>query len=166
MKIQKKQKYCYVYFEQRLPHYLVILDDRYIINMRKLFTLLIGITLLSGCASTTDPVLGNPTPEEIASGIQKLDADTFKEGISRRRIQLVDVRTPEEYEAGHIKKATNIDFLADNFEKEIQKVNKDRPVFIYCRSGGRSGRAAELMKKLGFKKVYDLRGGYLSWVEE
>ncbi len=85
---------------------------------------------------------------------------------SLNRISVPRKETPEKYEAGHFVKATNIDFPADNFEKEIQKVNKDRPVFIYCRSGGRSGRAAELMKKLGFKKVYDLRGGYLSWVEE
>ncbi|NNK69770.1 MAG: rhodanese-like domain-containing protein, partial [Flavobacteriaceae bacterium] len=103
---------------------------------------------------------------ELASGIQLLDKNTFEDAISRRRIQLVDVRTPEEYEAGHIEKATNIDFLADNFEQNIQEINKDRPVFIYCRSGGRSGQAAELMKKLGFKKIYDLRGGYLSWSEQ
>lgn len=131
--------------------------------MKYLLIIAMGFGLLTGCASTVDPVLGNPTPEEIASGIQLLQVETFKEGISRRRVQLVDVRTPEEYKGGHIEKATNIDFLADNFEQEIQKVNKDRPVFIYCRSGGRSGQAAELMKKLGFKKIYDLQGGYLKW---
>ncbi len=134
--------------------------------MRRILIFIFVLGLLSGCKSTADLVIGNPTPEELASGIQLLDKNTFEDAISRRRIQLVDVRTPEEYEAGHIEKATNIDFLADNLEQNIQEINKDRPVFIYCRSGGRSGQAAELMKKLGFKKIYDLRGGYLSWSEQ
>ena len=120
-------------------------------------------SLLISCGSTVDPVIGNPTPEEIASGIQKLDVPTFKDAIDNRRIQLIDVRTPEEYEAGHIEKAINVDFLADDFETAIQKVKMNRPVFIYCRSGGRSGQAAQVMSKLGFKKVYDLKGGYLEW---
>ena len=131
--------------------------------MRFILIFILSISLLSGCASAADPVLGNPTPEEIATGIQLLDVPTFSEGIDRRRVQLVDVRTPEEYDAGHIEKAVNIDFLAEGFENAIQEIDKDRPVFIYCRSGGRSGQAARLMKELGFKKVYDLKGGFLNW---
>ncbi|MBT8229455.1 MAG: rhodanese-like domain-containing protein, partial [Bacteroidia bacterium] len=109
--------------------------------MRYILILLLAVGLMGSCKSASERVIGNPTPEELASGIQLLDKNTFEDAISRRRIQLVDVRTPEEYEAGHIEKATNIDFLADNFEQNIQEINKDRPVFIYCRSGGRSGQA-------------------------
>ena len=134
--------------------------------MRSFQIIILFCFLIAGCKSASEPVLGNPTPEEIASGIQLLDVPTFTEGISRKRVQLVDVRTPEEYDAGHIEKAVNIDFLAEDFEDAIQKIDKDRPVFIYCRSGGRSGRASKLMKELGFKKVYDLEGGYLNWSDQ
>lgn len=77
--------------------------------------------------------------------------------------QLIDVRTPDEFNGGHLKGAVNIDFNADNFEAEIAKADKSKPVFVYCLSGGRSGKAAELMSKQGFKEVYDMKGGMLAW---
>lgn len=79
---------------------------------------------------------------------------------------LLDVRTKEEYEEGHIPGAKNIDFLSDDFLIQVEQLPKDQSVYIYCRSGNRSARAADLMRKAGFRQLYDLQGGYLKWEEE
>jgi len=78
-------------------------------------------------------------------------------------IQLVDVRTPKEYTEGHIKDAKNINFYDDNFIDQISKLDKDKEIYIYCRSGGRSGKAAKQLEAAGFTKVYDLQGGFKNW---
>ena len=82
------------------------------------------------------------------------------------QLQLVDVRTDEECKEGMIRKALNIDVTSANFEeKAITLLKKDIPVYIYCRSGGRSIIAAEMLAEKGFE-VYNLEGGYLNWKEE
>jgi len=76
---------------------------------------------------------------------------------------IVDVRTPEEYEKGHIVNAVNIDWNGDNFEQKISSLDKSKPVFVYCLSGGRSAMAAEAMRDKGFKQVFEMRGGFMKW---
>lgn len=78
-------------------------------------------------------------------------------------IQLIDVRTPKEYTDGHIKDATNINFYDDDFITQMSKLDKDKDLYIYCRSGGRSGKAAKQLEAAGFTKVYDLQGGMKNW---
>lgn len=78
--------------------------------------------------------------------------------------QLVDVRTPEEYLRGHLRKALNINFNDDNFEELIKaKLDKTRPIFLYCYSGRRSTDASLFLKDLGYKQVYDMSGGFAKW---
>ncbi|MCB0835784.1 MAG: rhodanese-like domain-containing protein [Bacteroidetes bacterium] len=79
--------------------------------------------------------------------------------------QLIDVRTPEEYQAGMIPDAENINVLADDFAEQAKKLNKNKPVMVYCRSGRRSARAASTLKDLGFTEIYDLDGGFISWTK-
>jgi rhodanese-related sulfurtransferase len=79
--------------------------------------------------------------------------------------QLVDVRTPEEYNEGYIAGAQNIDFRNDNFNENISGLNKEKPVILYCRSGGRSSSAMNNLQELGFKEVYNLLDGYLGYVD-
>ncbi|GAA4272825.1 rhodanese-like domain-containing protein [Aquimarina gracilis] len=96
--------------------------------------------------------------------IEVLDVMTFKKSIINKQVQLVDVRTLKEYENGHIEGAINIDFFQrDVFEASFNKLNKELPVYIYCRSGGRSKVTARRLIKIGFTKIYDLKGGYLVW---
>lgn len=76
---------------------------------------------------------------------------------------LVDVRTDGEFAAGHLKGAKQIDINGSNFNEQVAKLDKDVPVYVYCRSGARSGRAAKMMKGMGFKEVYNLEGGILAW---
>lgn len=80
--------------------------------------------------------------------------------------QLIDVRTLDEFNEGHLKNAQNICVTSDDFEERISKLDKDQPIYLYCRSGKRSARAAEILKDLGFKEIYDMEGGILKWQGE
>ena len=76
---------------------------------------------------------------------------------------VLDVRTPEEYREGHIEGAVNMDFYADGFEKQLEKLDKEKSYFVYCTVGGRSSSAAKMMHDKGFQKVHDLSGGIEAW---
>ena len=79
-------------------------------------------------------------------------------------VQLVDVRTSEEFNAGHIEGAINIDFKNDEvFYQSFQRLDKKNPVYVYCRSGNRSKKSADKLLEMGFSRVYDLKGGYIDW---
>lgn len=96
-----------------------------------------------------------------------LDKKYFAEAVSGdKKVQLIDVRTPEEYEAGTIKYAENIDYFSDDFIEKINALDKEEPVYIFCKSGKRSTAAKEKILKNGFERVYELKGGYLNWTEE
>ncbi len=73
---------------------------------------------------------------------------------------LIDVRTPEEYSDGHIDNALNINWFDENFQKQFESIDKNETIYVYCKKGGRSAKAAHLLDSLGFKKVIDLEGGY------
>ena len=76
---------------------------------------------------------------------------------------LLDVRTADEYAGGHLARARNIDFYAADFAAQIGQLDKSKPVLVYCAVGGRSGKTMEMMKKAGFKEVYNLDGGFNAW---
>ncbi len=102
------------------------------------------------------------TSKEKSDRIEILNPSEFLEAISGKKVFLVDVRTPNEYGAGHIKNAINIDiFNTGNFERSFEKISREKPVYLYCRSGARSQRAARKLVGMGFEKVYDLKGGYM-----
>ena len=94
-----------------------------------------------------------------------LNVQNFEKAIKETLSpQLVDVRTPEEFLRGHLRKAININFNDDKFEEIIkQKIDKNRPVYLYCFSGKRSTDAVQFLKDLGFKQVYELEGGFAKW---
>ena len=93
-----------------------------------------------------------------------VNVEEFQKFISKGNVQLVDVRTPDEFKAGHIKNAKLINFYDSDFkEQSIQKLDKNKPVYLYCRSGGRSANAAKKYKEAGFTKVYNLLGGFNAW---
>lgn len=99
--------------------------------------------------------------------IVKLENTIFKDSITHKKVMLVDVRTPEEFEEGHLEGAVNINYLDNEaFAKGIKTLDPGTPVFLYCRSGNRSGKAADSLSTKGFVKIYDLVGGYRGWVEK
>lgn len=96
-------------------------------------------------------------------GVQVLDVATYETKMSQPDVQLVDVRTPEEFNDGHIENAVNINFMSDDFDANVAGLDKAKPVMVYCKSGGRSAKAAARLKELGFKTITDLEGGISNW---
>ena len=84
--------------------------------------------------------------------------------LMERDYVLVDVRTPEEFAQGALPEAVNISVTDLSFPFEIAKLDKEKPVLIYCKGGTRSARAAVAMKALGFDEIHELDGGYLAWL--
>lgn len=80
--------------------------------------------------------------------------------------QLIDVRTPEEFSRGSLNGAVNMNFRSDNLEAQLNTLDKTKPVFIFCQSGGRSGKCYKKMKDMGFSEVYDMEGGYGAWSKQ
>jgi phage shock protein E len=76
---------------------------------------------------------------------------------------ILDVRTPAEFNEGHLKKAENIDFKAEDFKKKLEMLDKSKTYLVYCRRGGRSTSAIGLMNTLGFKTLFHLYEGYDLW---
>ena len=77
--------------------------------------------------------------------------------------QILDVRTPEEYNGQHLDNAKNIDWNGDDFAGKVLQLDKTKPVFVYCMAGARSKSAAMKMHELGFTEIYNLDGGILKW---
>lgn len=97
------------------------------------------------------------------SAQERLSEVEFQKAMAVEGTQLIDVRTPEEFAKGHLVDAVNIDWLADDFAAKTHRLDKERPVLLYCAVGGRSEEAREAMQKAGFKQVADLDGGILRW---
>ena len=93
----------------------------------------------------------------------KVSVDEFEKLISSaKNVQLIDVRTPEEFEGGHLTNANNININSSDFEQKISTLDKSKPVYVYCLSGGRSSSAAGFMRKSGFAVVYEMPG-IMAW---
>ncbi|WP_179005555.1 rhodanese-like domain-containing protein [Winogradskyella forsetii] len=97
------------------------------------------------------------------SEVKLVTAEEMQSILELDDVQLVDVRTPEEHDEIHIANAQNIDFMSPTFEEDISKLDKKKPVILYCKSGGRSAKCAKKMKDAGFEKIYDLEGGISKW---
>jgi rhodanese-related sulfurtransferase len=119
-----------------------------------------------GEAQTKKDSNSSSSVEQISETNYKVVSQTeFKTLIKAGKGQLLDVRTPSEFNAGHIKAAENIDFTGSDFREKVAKLDREKPVLIYCHSGNRSGKASLILKELGFKEVYDLQGGFSNWNE-
>ena len=95
--------------------------------------------------------------------IKLLSPEEFKAQVENKNVQLIDVRTPPEFKGGHIKGAKNIDFFSGKFNVEFNKLNKDKAVYVYCRSGSRSRQTSKKLEAMGFTEIYDLKGGILRY---
>lgn len=96
--------------------------------------------------------------------VQLLQPQKFDDAVKAgKEVQLVDVRTQGEFSTGHLANALNFDIQGAEFEKQVSTLSKDKPVYVYCRSGGRSARAAEQLEKMGFKQVFNMDGGIMAW---
>ncbi len=93
-----------------------------------------------------------------------LDCAAYKEAIESKKVQLIDVRTSKEYFGGHIKDAVNVDYYKNKeFTEYFDSLDRSQPVYLYCRSGQRSQKAASRLLAMGFEQIIDLKGGILQW---
>lgn len=105
--------------------------------------------------------------EKDQNDIRRVSKEEFKAFLDAHdHVQLVDVRTPEEFQEGTVKGAMNIDYYDPAFKARIAELDKTVPTLIFCRSGGRSAKALQLFKSEGFNIVLELDGGYLNWSGE
>lgn len=105
------------------------------------------------------------TSNVFAQEKDSLNVKDFSKGIKKERPVILDVRRPEEYAEGHIKKAVNINWQnQEEFVAKVSQLHKSEPVYVYCRSGVRSARAVEWLRSNGFTQVVGLSGGMKAWV--
>lgn len=139
------------------------------INRLLLAFLTIGLLTTScGSQSAKTESSADSSIAEEAPIVGVLELDTYLNQLKaeKRAHHFVDVRTPEEVADGTIAGAINIDFKADDFLSKFSALSKDQPVYLFCRSGNRSGQATELLIKEGYKEIYDLKGGYSAYDEK
>jgi thioredoxin 1 len=114
--------------------------------------LFFSLVLLFACKTETSSVL--------------LQAPDFREKIVKEHVQVLDVRTPEEYNEGHLKDAVNININSSSFDEETKALYSDLPIYVYCLRGSRSSKASDRLKKLGFQEIYELDNGYDAWLDK
>lgn len=98
-----------------------------------------------------------------AQDYSRIDNQKLEELMNNPELQLIDVRTPEEVAGGYIAGAQHIDIYDPKFIEKMSKLDKEKPVAVYCAAGGRSASAGKKLQELGFKEIYDLAGGYRGW---
>lgn len=137
--------------------------------MNKKYTIISGITLLIiflvGIGFYSFNKQNNETSTLGAESIVKnMSPDEFDQAIKSGEYKLIDVRTADEYNQGHLSNAFQIDFYqAQEFNKYLDSLDKNEKYLLYCRSGNRSGQALNIMKQKGFVNVSDLSGGISAW---
>ena len=122
--------------------------------------LIVPLLLMGGCVNYADTalktqIIEDVTPEEAYALIQ--------DNKDNQDFVIIDVRTSEEYADGYIEKAINLDYYSETFRGELNKLDKNKTYLIYCKSGGRSGKALGIMEELGFGEVYNMLGGFVQW---
>ncbi|MEW6697631.1 MAG: rhodanese-like domain-containing protein [Bacillota bacterium] len=131
-----------------------------------LLLLVFILALAMGCTAV-QPVQNSPQERaseqtaKQAATYENISADQLKEMLEKNDLQLIDVREPDEYQAGYIKGAVLIPL--GELEQRLQEISKEKPVVVYCRSGRRSAEAAEILIRNGYKQVYNIQGGILDW---
>ncbi len=121
-------------------------------------SLVIGVILTGGCVRDETATIEDITPQEAFTLIQS--------NQNNPDFAIIDVRTPQEFAEEHIENATNIDFYSEAFLEELDNLDKNKTYLVYCRSGGRSGSALDIMAELNFKEAYNILGGINLWKTE
>lgn len=125
-----------------------------IIHMYKFLLSSLIVYSIYGCAQSQ-------TEKHVS---QKLDVLAFKSTLETvKNVQLIDVRTREEFASGHLMGSLNYDIYLNDFETQLASLDKAQPVMVYCKGGGRSAEACEKLVKMGFHQVYDMSGGFMAW---
>lgn len=139
----------------------LIMISRIVVTAHLMFLLSCG-----GNSQQATPVSsGGQTSEKSAQVVMNVKVDEYAKLLSEKLDHIVlDVRTPQEVADGAIECDTNIDFYDQEFRNRVKALDHQKPVFVYCAVGGRSGQAMDFMKREGFNEVYNLDGGIRAWL--
>ena len=121
----------------------------------------ISIWLIVSLLLAPISVLAGPPLQDISA---RTAAALIQENQSNPDFFILDIRTPKEFEAGHIAGAQNIDFYAQSFAEEFRSLDRKKTYLIYCRSGNRSRQLMGAVEKMHFKQVFHMRSGLVDWV--
>ncbi|BAO76504.1 rhodanese-like domain-containing protein [Winogradskyella sp. PG-2] len=122
-------------------------------NLLRVVFLFMALSLFSSCI---DNKIDN-------AEVKLVTAEEMQSILELEDVQLVDIRSPKEHDEIRIANSQNIDFSSPTFEEDISKLDKAKPVILYCKGGGRSAKCAQKLKSAGFEKIYDLEGGISKW---
>jgi rhodanese-related sulfurtransferase len=136
---------------------------------RKLLDIILALAILAatviGCGNSANATVpATTTPAAAVKNVNVAQAqELIQANQSNTGFIILDVRTPEEYAAGHIANAMNIDYSAPNFSDEVNRLDKTNTYLVYCHTGARSAAASQVMQGLGFKDIYNMTGGITDW---
>lgn len=129
--------------------------------------LVIGAALAGGCAGAEIETPTPPTPTQIIENVTPQEAFALiQDNQGNPDFVIIDVRTPEEFAEAHIENAINLDYYAKAFRDELARLDKNKAYLIYCKVGGRSGSALDIMEELNFREAYNMSGGMNQWMAE
>ena len=121
-----------------------------------LLIILLSGLILPSCHAEQDQHITSVSPSEAAELITKHQGDAD--------FVILDIRTPGEYQSGHLEEAVMIDYYSKSFVNEIDRLDKEKSYLVYCRSGNRSAGTMDLLKKLQFQRIYHLASGINGWI--
>jgi len=129
--------------------------------MKKFLSILYLFILFISCQGQTNKTNEVSEADQPIKTLTGIDYETKLLGL--KNPQLLDVRTPEEFAVEHLENASNVNWNGSDFITKVEKLDKSKPVFVYCKVGGRSSQAANRLVELGFKEIYNLDGGIMKW---
>ena len=121
---------------------------------------MIAVLILGGCSAGTAKKTDSGVPD-TASPIKDVSPTEAETAVAKAYSQFVDVRTPEEYTSGHAARAINIPL--DSLRNSLDRLEKSEPVYLICKTGIRSKKAAAVLKEAGFNNVINVAGGTEAW---
>lgn len=130
---------------------------------KRLFSIAV-IIIFATLSTLSGTLFAQPEKESDIKILSVQEAtELIDENNENPEFVILDVRTVEEHEAGHIPDSVNIDYKSPNFKEEAGKLEKEKVYLTYCRSGKRSAKSAEIMKEIGFENIYMIDGGIVAW---
>jgi rhodanese-related sulfurtransferase len=126
---------------------------------------LIALSITLGACDAKKVVTAQESPPVQTDSARHVNAAEARTLLAVKRVVVVDVRTPAEFEAGHIRGAQNINFHGADFEQKVAALDRNNVYLVHCASGNRSRQALPLFQKYGFRSIYHLDGGIRAWKE-
>ena len=130
-------------------------------KMTIFFSLILSVFAFSACQTASTQKAANPPQSGASTGIKQITVAEAKPAVETKDVQFIDVRTVGEYTGGHAVKAAN--FPLDLIEKDLTKLDKDKPVYVICQTGSRSQKGSEILQRAGFKNIFNINGGTSAW---